>query len=217
MLQFLAAIIVIAFGSLAFWVAEIFFLKGWTGLNWLNGFNWSAIPICFLIALACALAIQRSNAPGRPRRVLFILSTSVLFFAAFVVTRQASISLTSREFFVPADVRGSAISAPVGALVFVLLSWAITAIGVVLFANRFVALLSWWTIGAVAAAIALVPVATLLTVRIVLAPGGHSDLMQGLKMGYAVFWTALLVPLSLRWGASFSRSPRLVSPSTRKR
>ena len=50
-----------AFAACGLWLGEISWVKGWQGLAWLSGFNWSAFPISILIVSLCLLAGGRAK------------------------------------------------------------------------------------------------------------------------------------------------------------
>jgi len=175
--------------SWGLWIAEVCWIKGWTGLAWLSGFNWSSLPICGLIAGACSYLLAPHIRPTV--RLNFILFASALTIAAFVIARLGLMELLSTW-----NVRGFAILA-IGSI---LVAGLTVSIGLVALANRWLAPMHRWTAAIVAGALIAVLPLSFATVRFFPALNGSSDGIHSIKMGYPVFWTALLVPLALQLG-----------------
>ncbi|HYR85046.1 MAG TPA: hypothetical protein VE422_13270 [Terriglobia bacterium] len=58
-----------ALAAWGLWLAEILWVKGWAGLAWLSGFNWSVLPICALIVVMASYFV---NARARwSKRLIF--------------------------------------------------------------------------------------------------------------------------------------------------
>jgi hypothetical protein len=168
-------------------MAEVIWLKGWPGLAWLSGFNWSSFPICAVIlATSSYLVAPRA---GWRNRIAFIGLGFILAIAAFVAARWAMFELFSQAMLSQVWVK------PAIGLV---MSWIIFTAGLSMLANRYLVSLYVWAAPLLAAGLLLVLPLAFATVRMLPALNGSTDELHSIKMGYPVFWTALIVPLVLR-------------------
>jgi hypothetical protein len=184
-----ALLLAAAFASWGLWLGEVVWLKGWAGIAWLSGFNWSAIPIAAIVAVACSYAVS-FNAPGRGRRN-FVALAFALALVAFIFARAAGVEVLS-----------SWGPNPLGLLaigVIVLMGIAVAA-GFTAAASRWLAQLHWWTAALVLLALLLVIPLSFATIKVFPALNGSVDQVHAIKMGYPPFWVALLLPLALRLG-----------------
>ncbi len=188
----LVSLLVLTGGALlawGLWLGEVCWIKGWTGLRWLAGFNWSALPICAMIVILCAgLLSGRGSGPGRLK---FLTLGWALTMAAFVAGRWAAFALFSG----PTTPRQA-----LPAIIAIVVSGIAVAFGLWAAANRWLAPLYAWTGLLVGVALLLVIPLSLATIRLIPALNGSTDEIHAFKMGYPVFWTAWLVPLALRLG-----------------
>jgi hypothetical protein len=187
----LAAVVVItgAFAAWGLWIGEVRWLKGWAGLAWLEGFNWSAFPISVVImAVSSFVVAPRAGWRGR---ATFVGLGSILAVAAFAAARWAIFELFSEVMV------GTLWQAPVAMVV---LSWVIVAVGLSVLANWCLTSLRVWTAALVALGLMLVLPLSFATIEFFPALNGSTDELHTIKMGYPVFWTALIVPLALRIG-----------------
>jgi hypothetical protein len=183
-----------AFVAWGLWLGEVVWIKGWTGLAWLSGFNWSAVPICFLVvAVASYLVTERATWRNR---LAFVASGFVLAMAAFVAARAAAFDLFSFKFFYGQSINWWAVRD----LLFIALAGIAVSVGLAVAAGRFLTPVRGWTVLLLAAALLLALPLSLVTIEIFPALNGSDDAIHSVKMGYPVFWTALLVPLALRLG-----------------
>jgi hypothetical protein len=183
-----------AFIAWGLWLGEICWIKGWAGLAWLSGFNWSAVPICLLIVAVASYVVAERVASRR--RLAFIAVGFLLTMAAFVAARAAAFDLFSFRFFDRQSVNWWAIED----LLFIALAGMAVCVGLVVAANRFLAPVRRWTVLLLAVALLLAVPLSLVTIAIFPALNGSDDAIHAVKMRYPVFWTALLVPLALRLG-----------------
>jgi hypothetical protein len=190
-----------AFSAWGLWLGEVCWIKGWAGVAWLSGFNWSAVPICFVIVTISSYVVAE-GAPWR-NRLAFIASGFALALAAFVVARWAIFDFFSFEFFYGGEVYWAALAD----VLIVIAAGLAASIGFALAAHRWLAPLRVRTAGLLAAALVAVVPLSLVTIKIVPALNGSEDTIHAFKMGYPVFWTALLTPLALRLGRQMQ--PRL--------
>jgi hypothetical protein len=186
----------IAVVSNALWLGEVCLVKGWAGLRWLDGFNWSSIPISVLVAVACVVVLPKLRRNARPS--LFVVLMSALTLATFALTRYILMSLMGRTYFVTGELSSHAATA---VLLLILCGLALS-FGVVLLAARFLAPLAGWTVICVALAVLLALPLAVGSIAIVPAINGATDAIHAVKMGYPVFWAVFLVPLALRAGVS---------------
>ena len=172
------------------WWAEIRWIKGWNSLAWLSGYNWSAIPICLCIAGVCSIALGRSIAPRR--RLYFVGVASLLMWVAFDIGRAALFELGNT--WAP---RAGLLDTWLATL---LLADVGVAFALVFCANKLLVPLHAWTGALLFVALSAVAPLSAATIQLIPALRGQTDAVHAVKMGYPVFWTALLVPLCLRIG-----------------
>jgi hypothetical protein len=197
-----SAIAALAMLAWCLWYAGIVWFNGREGLNWLEGFHWGAIPVCAVIAAACAAAVARQNGPGR--LLLFTAVASAICFAAFVAGRAELY-----QIFGGLNLIEDAASPVRLALYGIALSIALPGL-----ASRLLTPLHWWTALYSAAALPLAVILASLTA--IYFPGGrHADLFNAIRLGYPAFWTALLLPLTLWAGVKGQKSEplRLAAPA----
>jgi hypothetical protein len=188
-------VIVAAVVALGLWLAEVYWVKGWAGLAWLDGFNWSSLPICAVIVTTCSDFVA-PDAAWRDR-IKFVFFALLLTIAAFVSGRWAMIEIDS--------IWGWYGQPPLVVLYpqpFVVLGAAGLTVsgGLTVAANRWLTPLYSWTVLAVIVSLALVLPLSFVTVAVFPALNGDTDWIHAIKMGYPVLWTALLVPPALRLG-----------------
>jgi hypothetical protein len=198
-------ILAAAFLAVGIWRAEIFLIRGWFNQplddrfpwSWEHGFNWAAVSICTLIASVCAFVARPAR--GVTRLTAFLVCASAMFLTAFVTSKAAL-----DDFFAFAFSHGIGPPAGLIALLPMALSGVAVSVALPLLARWLLAPVRMWTMFALAATLLLVTPLSALTYRLLvdcLQCMGINDI----KLGYPVFWTALLVPLVLHLG---SKSPR---------
>ena len=178
------------------WLAEVCWIKGWAGLAWLSGFNWSALPICAVILTTASYGV--SERVAWRERMIFIAVGWVIALAGFALTRWAAFDLFSRnlgptvrwEPFIAAALAGSLVSA-----------------GLTFAANRWLAAMHYWTGFLLAAGLLVVMPLSIATIKMVPALNGSVDEIHSIKMGYPVFWTAVLVSVALCLGRKRRPTP----------
>lgn len=190
----LSLLVACAVATWCLWLAEVCWVKGWAGLAWLSGFNWSSLPICALIVTVSSYLL--SARAGRPERLRFVAFGSVLTVVAFTAARWEAFELFSA--WMPGR-RGllAGIVLVIGGL--------IVSAGLAVSANMWLVPLHRWTGILVGIALALVLPLSFATIKVFPAFNGSTDQIHSIKMGYPVFWTTLLVPIALRLGRK--RSP----------
>ena len=178
-----------AFAAWGLWLAEICWSKGWPGIVWLSGFNWSALPICAVIVAVCIFLMDGER--DWPARVKFFAVAMPAAVAAFVLERFTAFELFSG-------------GAPFGFTIRVAVAFSVGATlvpTVFPFAcNRWLKPTRWHARLYLVAALLLVLPLSFATIRLLPALNGSTDEIHAIKMGYPVFWTALLVPLALWLG-----------------
>jgi hypothetical protein len=190
--QRLALLVVLAGACVAWsmWWAEIWWVKGWNSLAWLSGYNWSAIPICLCIAAVSSIALGR--AIPLTRRLGFVGIASLLMWAAFDIGRAALFELGHSWF-----PRTGLIDSWLATL---LLADLGVAFALVFCAHKLLVPLRPWTGLLLLVALSAVAPLSVATIQLIPAVRGQTDAVHAVKMGYPVFWTALLVPLCLWLG-----------------
>jgi hypothetical protein len=200
-----AAAALLAFG---FWRAEIVWMNGgWYSLEWLEGFNWAAVPICVLIAGVCAFCVNPTY--DEPKRLPFVLLASGMFFVAFAISRQQIF-----DSFSVWSVTTVAMWLVYGSLLGIILCAVIVSAGLTWLTNRFLAPVhDWISVWLVGTLILILPISCA-TIRIAPEyPGvGVDSFTESIKRGYPAFWTALLVPLVLQLGVRDARHSTLSYP-----
>jgi hypothetical protein len=202
-----AVILMAAFLAMGLWRAELFLVRGWLGLqddrfswSWESGFNWAAIPICALIASVCAFSVHPFYFSIRPfysaaRLAMFVTMASIMFLAAFVISKAAL-----DNFFAFAFSHGAGRPAGLIALLPMALSGVAVSVVLPLLAREMLAPVQLWTMFALAAALVLIMPLSALTFCLLADSCGQMGI-NDIKLGYPIFWTALLVPLVLELGS----------------
>jgi hypothetical protein len=178
-----------ALAAWSLWLAEVCWVKSWAGLAWLSGFNWSALPICALIIIMSSYSV--SEHAGWPERKRFVTFGFILTIIAFGAARWAVFELFSGIMFTRVGFEAAIVIVAAGLTV---------SVGLTVSANRWLAPLYGWTGILVAVALMLVLPLSFVTIKALPALNGSTDQIHSIKMGYPVFWTALLIPLALRLG-----------------
>jgi fumarate reductase subunit D len=181
-------LLVAALAAWAAWLAEICWIKGWTGLGWVSSFNWSAILISGLVATTCSYVLTPRH--DSRSRATFIIYISVLGLASFAAARWAAIEMFSS---------GIAVRAGFEPLVLLIAAVAVS-LGLVVAANRFLTPVHLWTGILILVSLVLSVPLSFATIKIFPALNGSEDQIHAFKMGYPIFWIALLVPASLGLG-----------------
>jgi hypothetical protein len=195
-LKHITAVLAIALLSFGLWFGEINLIKGWAGIAWLSGFNWASIPICILIALSCVLVLPKQAHKLHP--AMFIVFSSILLLAVFMVARYEILSMGNSQFFSPSQM---AFPGPNALPVMILIcAWIVLSVGITVFSNRVLVATRKSTPLLLGVAVPVAIMLGLLTVKIIPAINGSKDAIHAVKMGYPVFWLATLVPFALRLG-----------------
>jgi hypothetical protein len=182
-----AAVLAAAFAAWAAWYLCIGRFNGSEGLEWLNGFQWGALPACAAIAAGSAAAVACDRSPWR--LLAFFAAATALSFAAFAGARDEIYALHSYAFMPPS------LTHPVRLALY----WLSVSAGLAWLASRLLTPMRWRAALYLAAAPVLAVYCAHLTVSIF--PGGrHEDIYNAIRLGYPVFWTAILVPSALRLG-----------------
>ncbi len=172
--------------ALCLWRAGIAWFNGGEGLAWLDGFQWGAIPVCAVIAAACATAVvARDRDPVR--LALFMLLTWAVCFSAFAAGRG--------ELY---EMFGGSLVADATPAIRLLLYAVAVSVSLPWLASRLLAPLHWWTALLCLGALPLADFLAYLTVAY-FPDGRHSDEFNAIRLGYPAFWIALLLPAAL-WG-----------------
>jgi hypothetical protein len=183
----IVAVIAGAVGAWALWLGEVLWLKGWTGLGWLSGFNWSALPICLLIMAISSYSV--GNGAGWRQRAKFIVGGLLVSCAAFALARWSMFELFAGG--VPPRFGGQPglqlLLAGIGA-----------GIAIPAMADRWLTPMSRWSPILLLLAWAGALPLSYATIAWFPAINGSSDEIHAIKMGYPVLWTALLTPIALR-------------------
>ncbi len=202
--------LVLVFGllSLALWRGEVELIKGWEGLNWLNGYPWAAVPICALVAASILVAVL-SAAPSAARdtiqsrdirrtRVTFIAIATGIAWLSFEIARRWLESSHAWLMFSrpPLSTRIGWLLPPVGSI-------ALCAVGFFVAIDRLLLRLRIWAVGLFVVALILTMPASWLLLQIVPAHG-YTDEIHAIKAGYPTLWTNLLMgaagAAAARWG-----------------
>jgi hypothetical protein len=171
------------------WLAEVLWVKGWPGLAWASGFNWSALPACALVVVIASYFVTAQA--GWPDRSMFLGVGWAIAVSAFAMARWALLELFAAGF------PGRALPVPGFVL---LIGWVIVPAGLTLAGRRWLAPLHYWTGALVAIALLLVLPFSFATIKVFPAVNGSTDQIHAIKMGYPVFWTALLIPVAMSLG-----------------
>jgi len=177
-------IFTVAIVAWSLWLVEVYWVKGWSGLNWLSGFNWSAVPICGLLVGTCVHVIA-SGAKGT-NRAKFIAFGFVVTTGAFIAGRWAILEFLSGNLSGIFPIKESVI------LIAAVLS---VSIGLTLFAKIWLSPIPLWTTWLLIGGLVLVLPLSFATIKVVPALNGSTDEVHSIKMGYPVFWITLLLPI----------------------
>jgi hypothetical protein len=184
-----------AFAAWGLWLAEVRWVKGWAGLAWLSGFNWSALPACALIVVMASYFV---TAHARwPDRAMFLGVAWVIAVSAFAMARWAAFEMFSGGF------PGREVPGPGFVL---LIAGLIVPVGFTIAGKRWLGPLHYWTGTLVAIGLLLVLPLSFATIKVFPALNGSTDQIHAIKMGYPVFWTAVLIPVAMGLGRKRGRS-----------
>jgi hypothetical protein len=179
-----------ALAAWGLWFAELVWIKGWPGLAWLSGFNWSAVPICALFAFLATIVVSAKRETST--RLAFFTIAAAISLASFALERQIAFHLFAGSFPGRSSFGFGILAILVGLVSSLALTYA---------ANRWLAPMHFWAgILVIFALLAVLPL-SFATIRVFPALNGSVDQIHSIKMGYPVFWTSLLVPLALYSGA----------------
>lgn len=168
-------------------------MKGWSGLAWLFSFNWSSIPICLLIALSISLLLPLRR--PRPKRMLCVAFSFSTVLAGFIIARWIAFEWLYRSM-VP--------NASAGFLITLLLSSLVLSLSLFSCAHHWLTPLRIWGMPLLFGSLFLAVGLSFITIRVFPAISGSTDSIHAFKMGYPVFWMALLMPYALRLSCAAS-------------
>lgn len=132
-----------AFVAFGLWLVEVCYITGWAGTKWAESYSWSGIPICILIAVLCSYYVV--SPLRRPRRLLFIISATLLTLISYTVAREAILDMFSAGSGYPAILIFFESKLGIGPLALVVIFFFVMPIGMAWLANRFLAPLRAWT------------------------------------------------------------------------
>lgn len=172
------------------WLGEVCIVKGWEGVAWLSGFNWASLPICVVIVVVTAIFVPSRGL--QTSKLKFVGTGVVITVIAFFLARRSAFELFS-----------GATTASIGVMAFATLALTATAVsvGLTIAGNRWLSKLHRWTAGLLILGLVLTLPMSYVTIRLLPALNGSTDMVHAVKMGYPVFWTVILVPLAIRAGA----------------
>jgi len=178
-----------AFAAWALWLIEVCWVKGWPGLAWLTGFNWSSLPVCALIAiLADYFLNDQTRFFGKIR---FFITAFLISTTAFSLARWSVFHLFSGNW-----TNGGQL----GTFLVLLAAIFLVTVGLPLAANRWLRPIHRFTSLLLLRALLLVLPLSFATIHAFPALNGSTDQLHSIKMGYPVLWTVLLIPIALRLG-----------------
>jgi hypothetical protein len=183
-------VIAAAFAAWSLWLADVLWIKGWSGLAWLSGFNWSSLPACAVIVTASSYFLE-PTAAWRNRQK-FVACAFLLTIGSFVIARSALFQL-----FGPTNLPAQRDPSLAARL---LVSGLAPAIGLALFADWWLVRLRRWTGALVALSLVAAIGLAFATIKLFPAVNGSTDAIHAIKMGYPIFWCGVLVPVALRFG-----------------
>ena len=196
-----AALVVLVLATLSFalWRAEVEFIKGWTGINWLRkGYPWSAPPICALVALSVLTPPAVVTPLSRWRAGVFLAVATIIGWVSFDNARDwfyLNIGwLTLLQVRPPPEYY---VFSP-------LLSMVLTTVGMQQAIHRLLVPIATWTMVYFLAAILLIVPVSLLCLQIVPAHG-EDDIYHTIKSGYTAFWTNILLAAAAALAIRFRR------------
>jgi hypothetical protein len=191
-----AAAVVVLSGmvSLALWRVEVELIKGWAGLRWLDGYPWSAIPICALVATSVSAAVLAAAPPAalrshgvRRRCAIFVAIATGIGWLSFEIARRWLETSHGWLMFSPPP-----LSTRIGWLLPPVGSIALCAVGFFVAIDRLLLRLRGWSIALFAAALILVMPASWLLLQL-LPAHGYTNEIHAIKAGYPALWTNWLM------------------------
>jgi hypothetical protein len=202
-----AAAVVVSLGlvSLALWRGEVELTKGWAGLSWLNGYPWSAVPVCALVATSVLVGLLAAETEAvqfrgvRRRRAGFIALAAGIAWLSFEIARRWLETSQGWLMFAapPLSTRIGWLLPPVGSI-------ALCSVGFFVAIDRLLLRLRAWTVALFAAALMLVMPASWLLLQL-LPAHGYTDEIHAIKAGYPTLWTNLLMAGAGALAARFAR------------
>jgi hypothetical protein len=195
-----AALAVLALATLSFalWRGEVEYIKGWTGLNWLHGYPWSALPICVLVAASTLIPVAVAVPLSRERSLIFLAVVTVVGWASFEIARRwfyvdnswliAFHQRPDPEYFIFSP----------------LLSIVLTTVGVQQAMHHLLVPIPTWTVGFFLVAVLLIVPVSLLAIQIV-PVYIYRDFIHTIKSGYTAFFTNILLGIAAALATRFRR------------
>lgn len=190
--------------SIGAWLFEVFVIKGWAGLNWLRGYPFAALVGIAASALATgfaakyALDTRRHPSAGAAPFGGFVLGASLAAFVSFEVAREAIYNLHSRSaaWLSLSGEPGLARSFYITQWLLILGAGLITTSVFTLGIRRLLVAIAWWTALLFAVALLLVMPLSVALIQVIQAPGGQTDYVHAVKMGYPMFFTPILLAVA---------------------
>ena len=214
-----AGLLVLLFGllSLAFWRGEVELIKGWAGLNWLNGYPWAAVPVCALVAGSVLVAVLAAAPPAArkpldPRRRARLRDVPGDRDRSRVVVVCESRDVAGNQprwlmFSPPPLMTRDRLVDSARSVHNVVRGWDLSQRSIACYCDC-----GPWCIALFVAALIIVMPASWLSLQL-LPAHGYTDEIHAIKAGYPTLWTNLLIGGVAAMATRFGRvwTPRDVS------
>jgi hypothetical protein len=181
-----AVLIVILLGIICnfLWLYEIVQIKGWIGLNWLNGYMNSIFLIIPLTVCSYILTLRRFRKIEFKNLMISFIGLSIISLVSFEIAREFIYEINSRFF---GDYSSQFISI-VKVLTGIIIPNLIYCIGYHFITNRFLLKLRKITIFLYLGPIVFSILFGLITININPGFGSGTTFIDSVKMGYPILW-----------------------------
>lgn len=185
----LLLILALALLSIALWLIEILAVKGWSGLNWLNGRRYTPYVIGFLSAVAFVIPFVFNGTRISNKLLLAFVSIYAISILCYEAGRILNYIAYSRFMFVTIlEVKPFVFTA---LILFPVLGFSCWLITDKLIRKTKEQLILYISLIAVLA----IPL-SLLTIHLNTGFGSQTGWIDAVKMGYPFFWITLLMGIS---------------------
>lgn len=191
-LRFFLLLFLVSIFNTFIWQAEILFLVGWDGLQWLKQELLSILPISLIISIVSVIfPIQKLKKENSAKLYLCILSMFLLLVFSFYSSKGAITSLMYIDHLL--IVKGEFDLIVIYALSKLVISLLLASFGVAIIYSMYIKSSILKTSIIILVALLLMPILSILTIKIIPAINGSTDYIHSVKMGYHIFWTSFAI------------------------
>jgi hypothetical protein len=175
------------------WLYEIIKIKGWYGLNWLEGYMNSVFLIIPLTISSYLISIKLFKKIEIKNMIIAFIGLSVISLVSYEISRQY-LYMTNPRFFGFFDFdKMLTLIISRGTIVPLVLY----LIGFYYLTNRFLIKIPKWTIFLFLKTIILSIVFGIITIKMHTGYGYESNFIDSVKMGYPIFWLNLFLGINV--------------------